>query len=204
MKPWIRNPGLGREGKWAKGAAMLEFAVIAPVSVMLLFVAVQFAFIGCYLIALGQLNYQVTRWATDPANNNIAGGQASPQCSDVTNLVSGSSVTPYTAASGIASGYIGKVVAEKGGVACGSAPPTKGGISVAMVCTPAPVGTNPAAASYSSSNCTGQRAAGTGVQITLTMDTSSLIFLSTSKTSPSFFGIPLPQTLSTTQVMLTQ
>jgi hypothetical protein len=53
-------------------------------------------------------------------------------------------------------------------------------------------------------SCATQRSAGTGVQITLTMDTRSIIFLSSSTINPSFFGIPLPKTLSSTQTMLTQ
>ncbi len=203
MKQLMPKARFQPAGKRAKGQAMLEFVAMAAVAMIVLFVAVQFAFIGCYLMALGQLNYQVTRWATDPKNNNIA-GSPSPQCSDVTTLISGGSVSPYTPMVNIATGFIGKVVNEKGGVACSSGAPPKGGIGVTMLCTPAPVGANPAQASYSAAQCAGQRAAGTGVQITLTMDTSSVIFLSSSTGNPSFLSIAFPTNLSTTHVMLTQ
>jgi hypothetical protein len=36
------------------------------------------------------------------------------------------------------------------------------------------------------------------------MDTSPVIFLSTSSTNPNFLGVPFPKTLSSTQTMLTQ
>jgi hypothetical protein len=48
------------------------------------------------------------------------------------------------------------------------------------------------------------RPAGTVVQITLTMDTSPAIFLSTSASNPNFLGIPFPKTLSSTHTMRTQ
>jgi hypothetical protein len=57
--------------------------------------------------------------------------------------------------------------------------------------------------SSTTTSCTAQRPAGTGVQLTLTMDTSSAIFLSTSSASPNFFGIPFAKTLSSSQTMLT-
>jgi hypothetical protein len=47
------------------------------------------AALGREAMALGQLNYQVSRWATNPGNNNIAGTN-SPQCTDVKkNLIHG-------------------------------------------------------------------------------------------------------------------
>lgn len=201
----MKRPNLLRRSlaRLGKGQSMFEFLIIAPVAMILLFLAIQFAFIGAYLIALGQLNYQVTRWATNPANNSTNLSN-SPQCGDVQDLIAGSSVTPFSAADGIADGYIGKVVDEKGGVTCSTSPPATGGIGVSMLCTPAPVGSAPATATYDAANCNGLRSPGTGVQITLIMDTSSVIFLSTSRTNPSFFGIPFPKTLSSTQVLLTQ
>jgi hypothetical protein len=130
-------------GRTAKGQAMSEFLMMAFVVLIILFVAIQMAALGREAMALGQLSYQVTRWATNPGNNSIAGSN-SPQCSDI----------------------------------------TKGGSTT--------------------TSCAVQRPAGTAVQVTLSMDTSSVIFLTTSTTNPNFFGIPFPKTLSSTQTMLTQ
>jgi hypothetical protein len=174
----------------AKGQAMSEFLMMASVAFIVLFVAIQMAALGREASALSQLSYQVTRWATNPTNNGISGSN-SPQCSDVVNLLKGSSVSPYSSAT-VATGYMGKVASN--GVVCGT--PPKGGIGVAMNCV--------TQGSTTATSCAAQRPAGTGVQITLTMDTRSAIFLSTSTTNPNFFGIPFPKTLSSTQMMLTQ
>ncbi len=50
---------------------MTEFVFMAFVAFIILFVAIQMAALGREYMALGQLNYQVTRWATDPGNNSI-------------------------------------------------------------------------------------------------------------------------------------
>jgi hypothetical protein len=175
---------------------MTEFLIMSFVALIILFVAIQLAALGREAMALGQLNYQVTRWATDPGNNSLkdTNGNAvnSPQCADVASLIAGSSVSPYSGETGIASGYMGKIGYDN--TVCGSAP--AGGIGVAMTCT--------AAGGSSTTSCATQRPVGTGVQITLTMDTSPVIFLSTSKGSPNFFGIPFPKTLSSTHAMITQ
>jgi len=175
-----------------KGQAMVEFLIMGAIAMIVLFVAIQMAALGREYMALGELNYQVTRWATDLGNNSIAGTN-SPQCSDVQKLIHGDSVSPYAPVSTVATGYMGKIA--QAGVVCGSSPPA-GGMAVAMACT--------AAGGSTTTPCAAQRAAGTGVQITLTMDTKSVIFLTTSTTSPSFLGVPFPKTLSSTHVMLTQ
>jgi hypothetical protein len=179
-----------------KGQAMTEFVFIAFVTFVILFVAIQMAAIGREYMALGQLNYQVARWATSSNNNSLKDTSGnpvnSPQCADVATLISGNSVSPYSSVSGIASGYMGKIGYKN--AACGN-PPT-GGIGVAMNCI--------TAGGTTSTPCAAQRATGTGVQITLTMDTGPIIFLSTSKSNPNFLGIPFPKTLSTEQTMLTQ
>jgi hypothetical protein len=102
-----------------KGQAMTEFLFMAAVASILLFVAIQMAAFGREASALTQLNYQVTRWATSPSNNNIAGSN-SPQCADVANLLKGASVSPYSSLSTVATGYMGKIVSS--GVVCGSPP----------------------------------------------------------------------------------
>lgn len=183
-----------------KGQAMAEFLIMGAIAMVVLFVAIQLAALGREASALGQLDYQVTRWATNPRNNSLTNpsGNAvdSPQCQDVATLISGGT-TQYSPAPTVAAGYMGKIAYA--GVVCGTTPPL-GGMAVAMACTTAPSSpTSPAGPPYNSGQCTGQRAAGTGVQITLTMNTSSVIFLGN-----PFLGVPFPQTLSSTHVMLTQ
>ncbi len=191
-----RSPNLAcrRMRRTAKGQAMTEFVFMAFVAFIILFVAIQMAALGREAMALGQLNYQVTRWATDLGNNSITGSN-SPQCTDVANLISGAkTVAPYSNINAIASGYMGKIGYGSGHTVCGN--PPAGGIGVAMNCV--------AAGGGGATPCAAQRPAGTGVQIILTMDTRSVIFLSTSTANPNFFGIPFPKTLSSTQTMLTQ
>jgi hypothetical protein len=182
--------------KRCKGQAMVEFLIMGAIAMIVLFVAIQMAALGREYMALGELNYQVTRWATDLGNNSLkdSSGKSvdSPQCPDVQKLIQGNDVSPYKALSTVATGYMGKIA--QAGVACGSVPPA-GGMAVAMACI--------AAGGSTTTPCAAQRAAGTGVQITLTMDTRSVIFLSTSA-NPSFLGVPFPKTLSSTHVMLTQ
>jgi hypothetical protein len=187
----------GAINRVSKGQAMTEFVFMAFVAFIVLFVAVQMAALGREYMALGQLSYQVTRWATDPGNNSLKdkSGNAvdSPQCTDVAKLIAGTTdkTFPY-APLPAATGYMGKIGFNN--TSCGA--PPAGGIGVAMTCTVAGgTGTTP---------CTAQRAAGTGVQVVLTMDTRKAIFLSTSTTNPNFLGIPLPTTLSSTQMMVTQ
>ena len=181
-----------------KGQAMTEFVFMAFVAFIVLFVAIQMAALGREYMALGQLSYQVTRWATDPGNNSLkdASGNAvnSPQCTDVAKLIAGTTdkTFPYAPLTSVASGYMGKIGFNN--TSCG-APPT-GGIGVAMTCV--------VAGGTGTTSCAAQRPAGTGVQVVLTMDTRRAIFLSTSTTNPNFLGIPFPKTMSSTQMMLTQ
>jgi hypothetical protein len=188
----------GTINRASKGQAMTEFVFMAFVAFIVLFVAIQMAALGREYMALGQLNYQVARWATNPTNNSLkdASGNPvnSPQCADVANLISGASVSPYSSVTAVASGYMGKIGYGSGNTVCGS--PPAGGIGVAMTCT--------VAGGTGATSCAAQRATGTGVQIVLTMDTRKAIFLSTSTTNPNFLGIPFPKTLASTQMMLTQ
>jgi hypothetical protein len=174
---------------------MTEFVFMAFVAFIVLFVAIQMAALGREYMALGHLNYQVTRWVTNPGNNSIAGSN-SPQCGDVANLISGASVLPYSSVTAVATGYMGKIGYGSGNTVCGG--PPAGGIGVAMTCV------DTVANGGGAIPCAAQRKAGTGVQIVLTMDTRKTIFLSTSTTSPNFLGIPFPTTMSSTQMMLTQ
>jgi hypothetical protein len=48
----------------ARGQAMVEFALVAGIAMIILFVAVQMAMIGQVALALGQMNYQGARYAS--------------------------------------------------------------------------------------------------------------------------------------------
>jgi hypothetical protein len=155
---------------------MVEFLLASAVAMIILFVAIQFAVIARDAMVLGQLNYQVTRWATDSPNNHGNAVTASPQCADVVNFLK---TTSY------GSGQLGPVINK--GVACASGVPSAG-LNVAMTCSPAA--------------CAGLRPAGTEVQITLTMSTKQVLFLTGNGTS--FFGIPFPSSLSSSHAAYTQ
>jgi hypothetical protein len=185
---------------FAKAQAMAEFLMMGFVAMIILFVAIQMAAIGREYMALGELNYQVARWATNPWNNTLkkANGQPqdSPQCPDVATLITGGNVSPYLnppTTAPVATGYMGKVAGN--GVSCSKQP--SGGIGVAMACL--------TAGGKTVASCAGVRPAGTAVQITLTMDTSSILFLNLGGSgNPNFLGIPFPKTLSVEHTMLTQ
>src|ERR1700675_1097754 len=58
----VRNmPRCGRSA--FSGQAMVEFALVLFVAMIVLFVAIQMAFIGQTALALGQINYQGARFA---------------------------------------------------------------------------------------------------------------------------------------------
>ena len=189
-----------------KGQAMTEFLMMGFVALIILFVAIQVAAIGREYMALGELNYQVARWATNSENNSITGSN-SPQCTDVATLITGGSPLPFKnppVTAPLATGYMGKIGWGSGHTVCGAPPP--GGIGVAMACTAAPTPPNsPTGPPYNAAQCAVLRTAGTGVQITLTMDTSSILFLNLGGAgNPNFLGVPFPATLSVTHTMLTQ
>jgi hypothetical protein len=52
-----------RDGLGFGGQAMVEFALVLSVAMIVLFVAIQMAFIGQAALALGQINYQGARFA---------------------------------------------------------------------------------------------------------------------------------------------
>jgi hypothetical protein len=201
MKIGTMNHAFRSMARSAKGQAMTEFLMMGFVAMIILFIAIQMAAIGREYMALGELNYQVARWATNPGNNSLkdSTGNAvnSPQCADVVKLIQNVSAAPYLsppAGAPVATGYMGKVASN--GVSCSS--PPSGGVGVAMACL--------AAGGTTVTSCAAQRPAGTAVQITLTMDTSSILFLNLdhSGNNPNFLGIPFPKTLSSTHTMLTQ
>ena len=138
------------------------------------------------IMALGQLSYQVARWATNPKNNDrTRWSQCSPQCTDVAKLINAPASVPaqypyVSTTSPLATGYIGKI--GYGNTVCGSAP--AGGIGVAMACPNA-----------TAAVCTGLRPAGTAVQVKLTMDTRNILFLNLDRSgnNPNFPGNSVPE-----------
>lgn len=175
---------------------MAEFAVAAVVAMLVLFIAIQLAVLGRDAVALGDLNYQLARWATNGNNNNVKQNGSyvnSPGCQDLVSLITNGTASPYQPLQGVADGYIGHI-AKLGGVACGA--PPAGGIGVSMTCAP------PGSSSLSPGNCAGTRPHGSQVRITLKMDTKYALFLTGG--SYSFFGTVFPQQLSNTQTAYTQ
>lgn len=171
---------------------MAEFAVAAVVAMIVLFIAIQFAALGRDAVALGDLNYQLARWATD-GQNNSSPLTSSPSCKDLVSLIKTGTSGSFEPFRQVAAGYIGRI-ANLGGVTCNGTLPA-GGILVSMTCAPIN--------SSTFSTCpNGLRPQGSSVKITLTMDTRHAIFLSTN--GYSFFGIPFPHKLSNTQVAYTQ
>jgi Flp pilus assembly protein TadG len=64
---------IGTTRKARRGQAMVEFALVLTIAVIVLFVSVQFALIGQLYLALGQMNYRGVRYAA-----------VSPNCTDAT------------------------------------------------------------------------------------------------------------------------
>ena len=175
---------------------MAEFAIAAVVAMIVLFIAIQFAALGRDAVALGDLNYQLARWATNGNNNNVKQNGSyvnSPGCQDIVSLITDGTASPYQSLQGVADGFIGRI-AKLGGVVCG-APPV-GGLGVTMTCAP------PGSSSLTAAYCGNTRPQGSEVRITLKMDTKYALFLA--GTGYSFFGIPFPKQLSNTQIAYTQ
>ena len=148
-----------------RAQAAAEFAFIAPVAMIVLVVAVQFAVVGRDAIYLGQITYQAARWATSQ--------NPSAQCSDITTFMTSEAAPAIRA------------IINKSGIACGD--PSKG-VNVTLSCPVTP------------SACTAgtTRPFGTQVQITVALNVANDTFLPN-----PFLGIPLPQTLNSTQTAFT-
>ena len=95
-----------------RGQAMVEFAFLAPVALILVALGVQLAIIGRDAIGLSQASYQATRWASSI--------KPDAQCADVTTYVTN-----------MASTTIKSIIAQSG-IACGDS--TKG-VNVVMTWT---------------------------------------------------------------------
>jgi Flp pilus assembly protein TadG len=92
-----------------RGQAMVEFALLAPLALLLVVLGVQFAIIGRDAVGLSQASYQATRWASSI--------KPDAQCADVTTYVTN-----------MASPTIQAIISQSG-IACGDS--TKG-VNVVM------------------------------------------------------------------------
>src|ERR1700756_2645103 len=147
------------------GQAMVEFALVLFVAMIVLFVAIQMAFLGQTALALGQLNYQAARYAA------------------VNPTYSCSQVASYMTSNGAPS-VVSAGVTQMGscGAANGCTLPTTNsvgtGVRLCMACT--------SASSGSAEDCSA-RTFGDSVQVSLAFDATSRIFLSKNMTNPNFF-----------------
>lgn len=161
---------------------MVEFALVLFVAMIVLFVAIQMAFIGQTALALGQLNYQAARYA---AVNPTFG------CSQVATYMS-SNGAPSVVSAGVT--QIGGC-----GAAGGCSLPTTNsvgtGVRICMVCTNA--------STSATEDCTA-RNFGDSVQVSLAFDATSRIFLSKNTTNPNFFGIPFPTMLTSKETAMSE
>jgi hypothetical protein len=166
-----------------RGQAAVEFALVATVAMIVLFVAVQLALIGEDALALGQMNYQGARWAA------------------VYTCASDVQIASYIVSVGSPS------VSKSGGVTCGSlvtmsitdtkAPgstiATRTGI-IGTCSSPPPAG--PA------TTCSDFRVFGSPVTINLSFDARHAIFLGN---GTKWMGlINIPTTLKSSQTAMAE
>lgn len=95
-----------------RGQAAVEFAILAPLALIVMVLGVQMAIIGRDALALSQVNYQATRWASSL--------RPDAQCSDVTTYMTNTAAPTVQA-----------IIAQSG-IACGDS--TKG-VNVTMTWT---------------------------------------------------------------------
>jgi hypothetical protein len=151
-----------------RGQAMTEFMFMSFVALIILFVAVQMAAIGREYMALGQLSYQVARWATNPGNNVLkdASGNPvnSPQCTDVVKLIKNQDATPYAD------------TLRQPHVATGYGQGSSAGVSCKLTYCRNRCSYSLHGSRRRITSCAAQRGPGVGVQITLSMNTGSILF----------------------------
>jgi hypothetical protein len=182
-----RIPHLDRNvaGCWRSpltGQAMVEFALVLFVAMIVLFVAIQMAFIGQTALALGQLNYQATRYAAV---------NPSYSCSQVSSYMS-SNGAPTVVRAGVTT------ISGCGSAGGCSLPTTNtpgSGVSICMVCTNA---------STSAQEDCATRTFGDSVEVSLAFDATSRIFLSKNTAHPNFFGIPFPTMLTSKETAMSE
>ena len=163
------------------GQAMVEFALVLSIAMIVLFVAIQMAFIGQAALALGQLNYQAARYAA------------------VNPTYSCSQIVTYMSSNGSPT-VVRKGVNQLSGCGTGTCtlPTTNSvgtGVRVCMTCTNASSG--------ATEDCSA-RSFGDSVQVGLAFDATSAIFLSKDATNPNFFGIPFPTMLTSKETAMSE
>ena len=165
------------------GQAAVEFALVATVAMIVLFVAVQLALIGEDALALGQMNYQGARWAA-----------VNPCATDI-------QIASYIVSVGSPS------VTNSGGVTCGSLVTMAitdsravSGVNVSRTGIKGTCSSPPPAAP--SSTCSDYRTFGTAVTINLSFDARHAIFLGN---GTKWMGlIDIPTTLTSTETAMAE
>ena len=178
-KSWAKVKSVGSL-KGHRGQAAVEFALVATVAMIVLFVAVQLALIGEDALALGQMNYQGARWAA------------------VNTCATHAEVVQYMLS-------VGSPSVTKSGGSCGTqlkfiitddiATDTAPGISGSTCTTPTPT-------SCSGSPAPKSRTFGNPVKIQVNFDATKAIFLygAGGSTSKPWLGlINFPTTLTSTE-----
>jgi hypothetical protein len=161
-----------------RGQAAVEFALVATVAMIVLFVAVQLALIGEDALALGQMNYQGARWA---AVNTCA------LDTEIANYIVSVGSPSVTKSGGTCGTQVAIAITDS---SVGGAPSTRSSIK-GTACTNPPPSATPCGANIS------QRPFGTPVKIDLSFDASKAIFLGNGK---NWMGlINFPTTLTSTE-----
>jgi hypothetical protein len=156
---------------------MVEFALVLIVAMIVLFVAIQMAFIGQAALALGQMNYQGARFAAVnqcAAPNDVATYMA----------LNGSP----TITRGCGSTKFGlTITVSNNGTSLGTGTPSQ----CSGTFTPP-------------TTCGTPRKFGDSIQVSVAFNTAAVIFLSSNTTSPNFLGIPFPTQLSSTETAMSE
>jgi hypothetical protein len=167
-----------------RGQAAVEFALVATVAMIVLFVAVQLALIGEDALALGQMNYQGARWA---AVNTCA--TPTEVATYIAVIGSPSVTTPGNCAKNLQAPKGSITVIDSNNV-------SPGVVVVPTSCTTLPT---PA------TTCTAPppRAFGSSVTITLKFDASGALFLGNGAT-PWLGLINFPTTLQSKETAMAE
>jgi|GEM_PF-1361838 len=170
-----------------RGQAAVEFALVATVAMIVLFVAVQLALIGEDALSLGQMNYQGARWA---AVNTCA------KYSEIANYILSVGSPSVTESGGTCGSQLTVTITDSYGVtppATSTSGAIKGASSACgTTITPTACGSGVSTRSF-----------GAAVTITLTFDASKSIFLGNGTTK--WMGlISFPTQLTSTETAMSE
>ena len=172
---WLVHSARRRNGLGFGGQAMVEFALVLFVAMIVLFVAIQMAFIGQAALALGQINYQGARFA---AVNQCA----TPSDIATYMVLNGSPTITKGCGSSLT------ITVSDNGTSLGTGTPTcTGTFTPPTTCTTPP-----------------PRSFGDSIQVSVTFNTASVIFLSKNTTNPNFLGIPFPTQLGSKETAMSE